>query len=540
MKEIQSNSSWDKFFEDHHQVKKLEDELLPGYVKKCRWFGGKAKKIDQIKISLHIPFSYADSTAYLVVIKINYQQDEPEQYFLPLTFIREDSNISIDETPITTVAELNVSNNRGKIIDAVYDQRFRNHLFKSMAENKTKKAGEGTLLFVCGSKADLTTDLSKISSEVLKADQSNTSIIYNKEYFFKFYRKIEKEINSDVEIVKFLSEKTSFENSPTFAGSVEFTTKSGDIVFGLLQEMVKNKGEAWGMTMEYLNNYFEKVLSGADDQQLSEHNRKVVLFPEEAPRQVRDLIGKDFTDKIMKLGQRTAEMHLALASDHEDQDFAPVDFDIDYQKSLFNSMQELTRNRINLLRQKFDDIPERVKSLGKEIIDSEEYVIDAFDRIRERKLNEKRTRIHGDYHLGQVLFTGDDFVIIDYEGEPGFSFAERRVKKSPFKDVAGMVRSFHYAAYSKLLLNENFKEKYKELQPWAEQWYQYISKFYLAAYLDRMGMDNLSKDNKTLFEVYTLEKAVYELGYELNSRPDWVGIPLRGINFLIDQYTKNK
>ncbi|MEL7006683.1 MAG: hypothetical protein AAFN93_28750 [Bacteroidota bacterium] len=153
-----------------------------------------------------------------------------------------------------------------------------------------------------------------------------------------------------------------------------------------------------------------------------------------------------------------------------------------------------------------------------------------------------KTRIHGDYHLGQVLFNGKDFIIIDYEGEPGFSFSERRLKKSPIKDVAGMMRSFHYAAYGKILLNDNYRDKDMELlETWAEQWHHYISRFYLGAYLNRMQISHkLTKDYQTLIRTYLLEKAVYELGYELNSRPDWVIIPLRGIKYLIDRYKQNK
>ncbi|HEY5824592.1 MAG TPA: alpha-amylase, partial [Cyclobacteriaceae bacterium] len=144
--------------------------------------------------------------------------------------------------------------------------------------------------------------------------------------------------------------------------------------------------------------------------------------------------------------------------------------------------------------------------------------------------------------LGQVLFTGKDFVIIDFEGEPGFSFSERRLKKNAFKDVAGMMRSFHYAAYGKILLNENYRERDIEfLEQWAEQWQHYVSRFYLGAYMDKMGMGNkLSDENDVLIRTYLLEKAIYELGYELNARPDWTIIPLRGIYYLVTRYQQEK
>lgn len=138
----------------------------------------------------------------------------------------------------------------------------------------------------------------------------------------------------------------------------------------------------------------------------------------------------------------------------------------------------------------------------------------------------------------QILLTGQGFVIIDFEGEPGFPFSERRLKKSPLKDVAGMMRSFHYAAYGKILLNENYSNRGLEfLEQAAEQWQHYVTRFYLGAYMERMGMGtNLSEENDRLIRTFLLEKAIYELGYELNARPDWVNVPLKGIHYLVTRY----
>ncbi len=152
-----------------------------------------------------------------------------------------------------------------------------------------------------------------------------------------------------------------------------------------------------------------------------------------------------------------------------------------------------------------------------------------------------KIRNHGDFHLGQVLFTGKDFVILDFEGEPARSFSERRLKRSPLRDVAGMIRSYHYAAYSGLILNDQYsKEDINTLSPWAEQWYHYMSGFYMKAYLDTVkGKDFIPEDKEDLamlMETFLLEKAVYELNYELNNRPDWVMIPLRGIKAIMKKY----
>ncbi|PZR37060.1 MAG: alpha-amylase, partial [Azospira oryzae] len=180
--------------------------------------------------------------------------------------------------------------------------------------------------------------------------------------------------------------------------------------------------------------------------------------------------------------------------------------------------------------------------LAKKVLPLEDRILEYFSEIHQMKITAMKTRIHGDFHLGQVLFTGKDFVIIDFEGEPGFSFSERRLKKSPYKDVAGMMRSFHYAAYGKILLNENYRKQDIEfLEEWAEQWQHYVSRFYLGAYMERIGLgDKLSDQDRALLRMYQLEKAIYELGYELNGRPEWTIIPLRGIYYLVNRFTQEK
>jgi len=377
----------------------------------------------------------------------------------------------------------------------------------------------------------------------LKADQSNTAIIYNDQYFFKFYRKIEQEINPDLEIIRFLSENTSFRNAPKYAGSVEYRDNNGNTtVLGLLQEKVENQGDSWVMTIDSVGRFYERVMAKAKKEKLPALVNKAAIKFEEAPELIQEFIGRGFYERVVRLGQRTAEMHLALASDKTDPAFAPDYFNANYQRSLYSALRKLTRDRFKLLEQSLGKLNDETQALAKKVLAMEDDVMECFSEIYKVKMNAIKTRIHGDFHLGQVLFTGKDFIIIDFEGEPGFSFSERRLKKNPMKDVAGMMRSFHYAAFGKILLNENYREKDIEfLMQWAEQWQHYVSRFYLGAYLERSGLDsNLTDQDEILIRTYLLEKAIYELGYELNSRPDWVNIPLRGIYYQMNRYFEAK
>ena len=179
------------------------------------------------------------------------------------------------------------------------------------------------------------------------------------------------------------------------------------------------------------------------------------------------------------------------------------------------------------------------KEEANEILARRAEVLKCFKRVFAHKIDTLKIRTHGDYHLGQVLFTGNDFTIINYDGEPARPFSERRIRRSPLRDVAGMIRSFHYAAYSHILEQEHNKRKEKDLEAWAEVWHHYITRLFLQGYNENIGSENLVPDNdadyNTLLDTYLLEKAVYELNYELNNRKTWVLIPLRGIKRILER-----
>ena len=314
------------------------------------------------------------------------------------------------------------------------------------------------------------------------------------------------------------------------------------IVFGLLQEKVENQGEAWSMSVDSVGRFYERVMAKAKAIKLPKLINKASIKFEDAPDVIQEFIGRGFYERMVRLGSRTAEMHLALASDTSNPAFAPETFTANYQRSLYSSLRKLVKDRFNLLEATLPKLTPEVQEFAKKVLALENGILECFSEVYQIKIKTSKTRIHGDYHLGQVLFTGKDFVIIDFEGEPGFSFSERRLKKSPLKDVAGMMRSIHYAAFGKILLNENYRDRDLEfLESWAEQWQHYVSRFYLGAYMERMGMGTeLSEEDDVLIRTFLLEKAIYELGYELNGRPDWTIIPLRGIYYHMKRYQEEK
>ncbi len=540
---LKTDVSWERLFDNYNEARLFERKILPPFMKKCRWFGGKAKVVSKMAIHKVIPIKVEGDTHFLTIVEVHYVQRLPEFYFIPLTFVLADSILErVEYTVQSVVCRTEIQGKAGFIMDSSYDKNFRDFLFVSMSKDTRLKDDEGGILeFNSGVFAK--PDIKEIDSKILKADQSNTAIIYNDKYFFKFYRKIEKEINPDLEIVRFLTEHTTFQNCPKYAGSVEYKDNEGrTIVFGLLQEKVDNQGESWGMSVDSVGRYYERVMTKGRNIKLPKLINNPAIKFEDAPELIQEFIGPGFYERVVRLGQRTAEMHLALASDSSNPAFAPEQFTSNYQRSLYSSLRKLMRDRFNLLEASLSKLAPATQELAGQVLAMEDVILEAFSEIYQVKINAIKTRIHGDYHLGQVLFTGKDFVIIDFEGEPGFSFSERRLKKNPFKDVAGMMRSFHYAAFGKLLLNENYREKDLELlEQAAEQWQHYISRFYLGAYMERIGMGtDLSEENDILIRTFLLEKAIYELGYELNGRPDWTIVPLRGIHYLVSRYVMEK
>jgi maltose alpha-D-glucosyltransferase / alpha-amylase len=535
---FKTDVSWEKVFGNYNEVRVFERKILQPFMKKCRWFGGKAKIISKMGVHKVIPLKVEGETYFLTIIEVHYVQRLPDLYFLPLCFVPADNIFDrVEYTAQSVVCRAEIQGKSGFILDSSYDRNFRDFIFSSMEKKVRIKEDEGVLIFNSSVFVKLNSD--KIESKILKADQSNTAIIYNDQYFFKFYRKLEKEINPDLEIVRFLSENTSFRNSPKYAGSVEYHDNEGKtIVLGLLQEKVDNQGDAWNVTIDSVGRFYERVITKAKREKLPRLINRSALKFEDAPEIIQEFIGRGFYERVVRLGQRTAEMHMALVSDTTNPAFAPEHFNSNYQRSLYSSLRKLVKDRFKLLENSLEKLNPETQKLAHQVLAMEEDILECFSNIYQVRINAVKSRIHGDYHLGQVLFTGKDFVIIDFEGEPGFSFSERRLKKSPYKDVAGMMRSFHYAAFGKILLNENYRERDLEfLEQWAEQWQHYVSRFYLGAYLERLGREpELPAEDDVLLTTYLLEKAIYELGYELNGRPDWVNIPLRGIHYQMQRY----
>jgi maltose alpha-D-glucosyltransferase/alpha-amylase len=346
-------------------------------------------------------------------------------------------------------------------------------------------------------------------------------------------------VNPDLELGRFLTEKTSFTHIAPVAGTLEYRRDAqASITVGILHGFVPNRGDAWRYTLEALDRYFAAVCAQHSGEHITMLQPSLLALAEEdTPPLASELIGP-YLASARLLGQRTAELHRALASDPDDPRFAPEPFAAPYQHALAQSIQGLTTEAFRLLRHRLADLPEAVRGEAQKVLALEAEVVGSAQAVAQQPMTALRIRTHGDYHLGQVLYTGEDFVITDFEGEPAHSLQARQLKHSPLKDVAGMLRSFHYAAHNGLF-NQGDKvasspsEALTAFAPWAQVWYLWVSAEFLHTYLAYTGPASLlpptREERQVLLDAYLLEKVVYELGYELNNRPDWVRIPLQGM-----------
>lgn len=524
-------------------LEELENSILPNYMMHLRWFGGKGRGMESLKIIDHAVLPMAPSPAYILLMEVSYRDGLPDIYQLPVAFGKGQFSYKIqDNCPQSVIALLNLNGEEGVLYDAIYGIELQQVILDHMAHHHTVGQGGSELHFSGNRRLKKhVLENPRTKPRVISAEQSNTSITYDNTFYLKIYRKVDRAINPDVEITQFLSDTAHFKHIPGFVGSITWKFGKETMVLGMMQEMVKSTSDGWAYMLDRLDDYNEKLLSYPDLSSVSTAVHGSLSTPlayEQIPEDIKELLEGTLAEQVRLLGIRTGEMHLALSSADDLPAFKPEAFSLHYQRSLFSSLQSLVRVAFQSLSKNIKNLSPQVRQEAEEVLKMKEEILNLLKQIYSKKIEVDKIRIHGDYHLGQVLFTGKDFLILDFEGEPARSYSERRLKYSALRDVAGMIRSFHYAAYGSLFLdNQIRKEDISTLVPYVELWYHYISGFFMRSYLKTAGQAGFIPDNagdlEILLQTYLLQKAVYELNYELNNRPDWVIVPLRGIKAIV-------
>lgn len=476
--------------------RRLEAEILAAYLPRCRWFGGKARGPRRFEIRDVVPLD----TARILFVHVEYQDGSADTYQL---FVAVGRREAVGELPPEAIL---AGAGEAVLYDALYAEETRAAIYRLMTGGEARPGMAGEIRGIAADDPELA---GVSGSRLLKVEQSNSSIVYGERVFLKLYRKLEEGVNPDAEITRFLSERQSFAHVPAFAGALEYRLATGGVqVLGLALGLVLNRGDAWTWALAAVSAALDRLPMAKAVPPSSRG-----LF-DKADADDAGLLGADFLARCRQLGTRTGELHLALAADTCDPDFAPEPFTNDDARELAAAI------RASLKR-----LPSTHDRLSPLVMTIEERAAE----LAAADLRTCKTRTHGDYHLGQVLETGEDFVIIDFEGEPLRSLAERRCKRSPLRDVAGMLRSFHYAAHATLI----GREDRALLEPWAERWSEAASRVFFGGWLEAtrgaLFVPESRAELTLLLDAFLLEKALYEVAYELNNRPAWLPIPLRGV-----------
>jgi len=515
--------------------------MLPVFLRARRWFRGKARTIRLVEIQEVVPFPKSNS--YLLLIRVEYTEGEPEIYNLPLSVVPPDRAEAAGVVAYTLARLHAVDGTTALLVSGLHYRDFCDDLVASILRRRRHKGERGEVT------ASHTRAFRALWAEerpggpeasvpsVSKSDQDNTTVLFGDRFALKCLRKVEEGPSPDVEVSAKLS-AIGFSNVAPLAGAVEYRVDSGPpMVLAVLHGFVRNATEAWDYTVDHLGIFFEHALARGPQGPPMQEN-----LPLPPPGLATELIGS-YMEFIRLLGTRTAELHLALGAPSDDPVFTPEPFTDFYRHGLYHGVLARLSRTIDLLQRRLGSLPESVRGEVERLMQRQAAIRERYrSTLRDQRIYASRIRIHGDYHLGQALYTGRDFVIIDFEGDPARPQSERRIKRSPLEDVAGMLESIYHAAHSVLLGDAPGvipkPETVGALEAWAKFWYRSVGAEFLNSYLTTPEISKLLPADleqvRSMLRVYLLDLALRKLSFEVMHSPERARIPARAVLELLE------
>ncbi len=532
--ELAATVSWKQVLEQV-ELKSLLEDILTDYIPRCRWFVGYSRVMQGLTLQDVIPITYGETEAALVLAKIEYTEGFPEIYVLSLAYSTGEIAQQVrQQTPQAVIAALSVGEEQGIIYDTIVNPVFMNLPREMIWQRRTYTGQKGRLLPII---TEATRQLDQMGAALDLQPQieerSNTLVIYGNHLVFKLFRRLEGGVNPELEIRRFLGDKQHLEQGKLehiapAVGGIEYRSRLGEsMTLGVLQAYVPDAINGWNYTLDSLRGYFEKVVVQPTDaveeiepltQNLFEMQQSLI------PELAAVTVGSYLTN-VQLLGQRTAELHIALSGDDQNPDFSPVPFSSFYQRSIYQYSRNLTGQVLFRLKKHLRSLPPDVQALGRQVVTRKDYLLTRLEKVLQRKITALRTRCHGNYRLAEVLYTGKDFVILDFEGETYRTLNERRMKRSPLRDVAGMILSFDAAA--RMALRQELEqgmiqpENLGKMQQWAKLWSTWVSAAFLNSYLETIEPYKLlpkgKEEAQILLDCYLLEQAIHDVDLHLNN-----------------------
>ena len=516
---------WTSFFRDRvvpwriRMAEKLraqfETETLPRYIAKQRWYAAKGEPIKRAVFSDWVLWSPGQSSWLMALLQVE-GASGPSAYFLPMALAWGDGDDEqVRVLAAAALARVRQQSQVGVLADAFADEAFCRALVGAIGAGREVACAQGKLRFTrTGAYAGLAGDeVDKLPITRPKLQSSNTAVMLGERLFLKGYRRIREGANPELEVGRFLTEVARFANCVPVAGAIEYVAADGTLTsLALLQGYVVNQGDGWSYTLDYLGRTFESQLAAAAKPPADVHGAYMSL--------------------VQTLGTRTAELHRALALRTGDAAFDPEPVEPGDLAGWRQRVHEDALATFALLEQFQARLPAAALANTRTLLEQRQRVLARIEACGMPVGRCLKTRYHGDYHLGQVLVSSNDFVIIDFEGEPARPLAERRMKHSSLRDVAGMLRSFDYARWSAVLRDTYSDADRARLAPLAQRWARETRETFLRAYDETArgsGVYGSLAEVQGLIELFELEKALYELRYEVGNRPAWINVPLQGV-----------
>jgi maltose alpha-D-glucosyltransferase / alpha-amylase len=543
---LEATGAWQDVFRSRTSDD-LEHVLL-GYLRGQRWFAGKGGEPQSARIVENIAIGYAAGMAAMLMIEVEYQEGEARIFVLPVAYAAVPTGKEQNKLAGAALCRLVVKSEAGNteqtglLYDPLGEKGFATALLAAFVRHRRFRGDHGELQAWTMPPYQRLRGFTDPRPEpaLVKAEQSNTSIAYGDRFVLKVVRCVEQGVNLEVEVGRALAEKTSFRAIAPVAGALEYRSGTGQsMTVASLSAFVPNEGDAWHYTLDSLRRYFEHVLTHQTPGQapLLPNRPFLDLVDEELPPVVAEQIGA-YMESARLMGRRTAELHVALASIADDPAFSPEPFTPLYQRSTYQTIRTWVYRVFNLLRDHVADLPEQARTSAQIVLGREADLIQHLRPILGRPIAAQRVRTHGDYRLGSLLYTGKDFVVIDFEGEVLRPLSNRRHKRSPLRDVASMLHSFHSVVRTAMQEEHLRPEDKPILEPWVRFWQMWVSAAFVKAYMEiartACFLPGNREEMQILLDFFLLGRGIFELRYQLLHRPDRAQIPLQALLYLLD------
>jgi len=511
---------WTSFFRDRvvpwrigmaQKVREqLETEVLPRFVEGERWYGGKGSRAARVRLAEQALWETRGATWMLAQVEVELD-GKADRYFLPLALAWEDAEEArVRAVGAGVIARVRQQANVGVLADAFADESFCSALVGAMGAGRVIESSHGTLhLEAAPAFRELAVAAAELAVGRPQATGSNTVVTLGERLFLKAYRRLQPGINPEVEVGRFLTQTAQYPNCVALAGTIEHRAADGTpTTLALLQAYVPNDGDGWSWTLDYLERFLEQRPDARAPEGEPDHGAYLTL--------------------VAVLGTRIGELHRAFARAQGDPAFEPQPFTAEDHRAWQARLRGEANATLDLLQRQGEGLAPAAAELARALLSARARLFGLIDDAAPPSGTLLKTRFHGDLHLGQVLLARNDFLVIDFEGEPARPLAERRAKHLPLRDVAGMLRSFDYARAAAVRRVAEGYARTIDHEPLLAGWHTQTREAFLAAYRLVASTGSSAADGP-LLALAELEKALYEVRYEVRNRPAWAAVPLAGV-----------